>query len=469
MVYTEVYTAPSEDEISYTQSHEHTASKSEAPFEGKTIGDGYSLKIERFVSSFKGTDELIVPSEKHPVRLGAIRKGYGSLFVRGQCENNCKPMLCRIYSKGVGIDQEIEAEIKALHELHSHDNVYHLYMVFEDVINWYLLGFDAFRDMLSFRDEMVLKNVRIDNEAVKKVVIGICNGLQHCHTKKIALCVFGLSSVFFDYMNNPLIANFRHSREIPSTKIKEILVPVSEYTGNRRLAPPEIFQDKDFSLQKADIWALGLLLYELLSRESSYDVCVAARNGTLVLPDILEELYPGSSEVILGLLNMDPLKRWTVDQTIESVWLYDSSAAGLESGATSRSTANSGTSLSSDPSLANGEQISMNREEIRYGTTTDVKNIDMEIVSWKYQDDNDEYCFRDMHKYWMKSGERDTKNKALSSIDTDEKSKPTLFGGCCHIGYSYESVGRIYCAPVEKGEKERWYKKCPEESLVTVN
>ena len=83
---------------------------------------------------------------------------------------------------------------------------------------------------------------------------------------------------------------------------------------------PEVINDEQIS-KKSDIWALGVLIFLLLTGEYPFDL----RNEDQALNNItkgnvnwrLLNNYQKIQEMMRALLNPDPVKRWNADKVLE--------------------------------------------------------------------------------------------------------------------------------------------------------
>lgn len=92
--------------------------------------------------------------------------------------------------------------------------------------------------------------------------------------------------------------------------------------GTSLYFPPEILERKEYSMEKAAVWQLGVVLYLLLSSYFPFDSDdeVLTVDIKSKIHEMIDEYYPFENEdkiyVLESMLSKDPTSRPTLDEII---------------------------------------------------------------------------------------------------------------------------------------------------------
>jgi len=123
---------------------------------------------------------------------------------------------------------------------------------------------------------------------------------------------------------------------------------------------PEVFANKEFDGQKADIWSLGVILWSLLTSLGLYKFPAdpdaqfqRLRNGKQGIKELLSAFkVHGIPETVIdllsGMLNVDPTQRFNIHQVLEHPWVQPSSSLLTSTTMETKSTSTSNHNLNVD-------------------------------------------------------------------------------------------------------------------------
>jgi len=98
-----------------------------------------------------------------------------------------------------------------------------------------------------------------EEEQIKSVAKGLVNGLLHLHSRNIVHRDIKPENILLDETNKAVIGDLGKAKQLKSDE--EDMAAGME--GTMYFMPPEshLFEVEQFSLKKADIWALGVTFY----------------------------------------------------------------------------------------------------------------------------------------------------------------------------------------------------------------
>lgn len=172
-----------------------------------------------------------------------------------------KKVAMKIYKKHKLLDpnrrKSVKREIKLMEKM-KHPNIIRLYEVIDTskyvIIVMEYVGGDSLHGYLKSKP-----NRRLDEDDAKRIFKQILEGIKYCHSRCITHRDIKLENLLLDDQNNIKIIDFGFSTCIPNDKKIKIFCGTPSYMA------PEIVQKLEYAGPPADIWALGVLLFTLLS------------------------------------------------------------------------------------------------------------------------------------------------------------------------------------------------------------
>lgn len=158
--------------------------------------------------------------------------------------------------------------------------------------------------------EQHLQNVKLNEQILEKMVLDLLNGLNHINNYYIAHRDLKLNNILVDNEDQRLIiADFGMAKRFD----KSFKLKVDDNVqGNENHRAPEILnnnkKNKDIDYQLADMWALGVLIYEICGIQKPFEK-INKRNeyDTKSLPEIT--LSKRITHLVYKMLEFDISKR----------------------------------------------------------------------------------------------------------------------------------------------------------------
>jgi calcium-dependent protein kinase len=158
-------------------------------------------------------------------------------------------------------------------------------------------------------------------------------GVKHCHDNGVVHR--DLKPENFLLVDNTTDAPLKITDFGLSYLVKSPDEIITEACGSAYYIAPEIFKKR--YTKSVDAWALGVILFLLLSgtvpfgynAETESEVYKAIQRDPLVLGKQWNSITPAARELVCGLLEKDPYKRYTIEQAIAHPWVTGDAAADV--------------------------------------------------------------------------------------------------------------------------------------------
>ena len=166
--------------------------------------------------------------------------------------------------------------------------------------------------------EFLAEHGRMEEPEAQRIFWQIVLAVEYCHQQGVVHRDLKVENLLFDAYWDIKIADFGFSNTYVQGKL------LDTWCGSPPYAAPEIFQGLNYNGEKLDIWSMGVILYVLVcgclpfDGDSLQELRSRVLSGRYRIPYFLSR---NCESLIQRILVLDPVKRYTVQQIKQHVWM----------------------------------------------------------------------------------------------------------------------------------------------------
>jgi len=265
--------------------------------------------------------QLIVPGFVFK-KIGLIGTGSdGKVFLMKEVKRKKKLAMKVINKTQVSPEclLRAEQEVSLMKEL-NHSNIIKLYATYETKkFKCLFMEFAAGGDLFEafYGTDLNPSQTVMRESAARRIFAQCIRGLDYCHSKGIAHRDIKPENIFLDKHFNVKIGDFGLAMRF--SKDKTATQPV----GSLLYAAPEVLQHQPYVGPELDVWALGILLYEMLCgtppfhAETDQGLCEQILKGEYTVPNYVST---NARSLISSILKL-PQWRATLEEIKYHPWM----------------------------------------------------------------------------------------------------------------------------------------------------
>lgn len=222
------------------------------------------------------------------------------------------------------LSKKVRREIQLLDNFH-HPNIVKLYEVIDSttsllLVMEFLPGGELYN--------VIERNGKLHEDKARSYFQQILSGLEYIHRQGYTHRDLKPENILLDKDGNLKIGDFGLSNALPDGDF------LRTSCGSPNYAAPELISGVKYCGSEVDVWSLGVILYSLVSGHLPFDestiptLFAKIRVAHFEIPYYFSE---GLKDLILRMLNIDPIARITISQIWKHPWVNLGVPTGISS------------------------------------------------------------------------------------------------------------------------------------------
>ncbi|XP_054544939.1 MAP/microtubule affinity-regulating kinase 3-like [Talpa occidentalis] len=164
----------------------------------------------------------------------------------------------------------------------------------------------------------LLKSGRLGEVEARRLFQQMLAALSHCHARGVAHRDLKPENLLLDKHQNLKLSDFGLSAQFSGAALLQTAC------GSPQFMAPEILLHKLYSGPAADVWSLGVVLYNMVTGELPFKGTSLGELRTRVLSGVYQEpryLSQDCRDLLKNMMTLDPQSRSTLDDIIQHPWV----------------------------------------------------------------------------------------------------------------------------------------------------
>ena len=298
------------------------------------LGLGRTVRLIKEIGKYNKENEIIESTECKSNKLYAGELefyqfgkeiGRGAYAIVRECTHKlqvCERYAAKIYEKSKLYDQQkkrnVTREIKVMGLL-NHPNIARLYEAIDGPKEIYLI-MERIRGGSLFNYIRSRENRRLEETEARRFFGQIVSAINYCHIKGIIHRDLKFENLLLDENKNIKVIDFGFSTIVP------VNCKLQMYCGTPSYMAPEIFSKRGYFGPPVDVWAMGVILYGMLTGKFPFQ----GSNENELYKNVSRGLYSvpinissRAKKLISKMLATNPIMRPTCTEIMQDEFLHN--------------------------------------------------------------------------------------------------------------------------------------------------
>ena len=198
---------------------------------------------------------------------------------------------------------------------------------------YYVIDFFSKQNLYYY---MKIKDDGFSEKHAKVIFKKILEAIKYCHDRNICHLDIKPCNIMFDNDFEPVILDYGFATEF---RDKNNEIKIKEYNGTKQYKCPEIWEEKEYSGEKADIFSLGVVLFNLVTGRCGFVtsktddpiyslIIEGEKNGTYEnywdsIKGAVKELSENFKNLYIKMVAYNPENRPTTQQILDNPWFEE--------------------------------------------------------------------------------------------------------------------------------------------------